>query len=97
MTVERINMYLNNCLTIFCNKGGTNRAALEGYLDGTLWMEFSAPVICTDISRSLLVTGREFQFPNNFSTEQHQLLTSTPLKVNSLAADQARLLSCGRE
>ena len=70
--------------------------ALEGILMA-LYGWNSAPVIGTDISRSLLVTGREIQFPIDFSTEQHQLLTSTPLKVNSFAADQARLLICGRE
>ena len=53
-------------------------------------------MIGTDMSRSLLVTGREFNFPIDFSTEQHQLLTSTPLIVNSFAADQARLLSYDR-
>ena len=94
--VERINRQLNNYLTIFCNERGTNRAALEGILM-TLYGWNSAPVICTNISCSLLITGREFQFPIDFSTEQHQSLTSTPLKVNGFAADQARLLSCGRE
>ena len=93
--VERICRYLNLCLTVFCNERGTNRVALEGILM-SLYAWNSAPVIGTDISRSLLVTGREFNFPIDFSTEQHQLLASTPMKVNSYAADQAKLLSCGR-
>ena len=96
MIVERINRYLNSCLTIFCNERGINRVTLEGILMA-LYGWNSMPVIGTDISRSLLVTGREFQFPIDFSTEQHQYLTSTPLKVNSIAANQAHLLSCGRE
>ena len=96
MIVEKICRYLNSCLTIFCNERGNNRVALEGILM-SLYAWNSAPVIGTDISRSLLVTGREFNFPIDFSTEQHQLLTSTPLKVNSFAADQARLLTCSRE
>ena len=95
MIVERICRYLNSCLTIFCNERGNNRVALEGILM-SLYGWNSAPVIGTDISRSLMATGREFNFPIDFSTEQHQLLTSTSLKVNSFAADQARLLSCGR-
>ena len=74
---------------------GNNRVALEGILM-SLYGWNSAPVIGTDISRSLLVTGREFNFPIDFSTEQHQLLASTPLKVNFFAAGQARLLSYGR-
>ena len=57
----------------------------------------SAPVVGTDISRSLLVTGREFQFPIDFSADQHQILTSSPAKVSSFARDQARLLECGRK
>ena len=95
MLVERVCKYLNQCLQIFCSERGTNRVALEGILM-SLYAWNSAPVIGTDISRSLWVTGREFNSPIDFSTEQHQLLTSTPLKVNSCAADQAHLLSCGR-
>lgn len=93
--VKRICRYLNSCLTVFCNKRGNNRVALEGILM-SLYAWNSAPVIGTNISRSLLVTGREFIFPIDFSTEQHQLLTSSPQKVASYAADQARLLACGR-
>ena len=57
MIVERINRYLNSCLTIFCNERGTNRVALEGILM-SLYAWNSAPVIGTDISRSMLVVGR---------------------------------------
>ena len=48
-----------------------------------------APVVGTDISCSLLVTGREFNFPIEFSTDQHQILTSNPLKVSTFAVEQA--------
>ena len=96
MAVERINRYLNKCLTVFCNERGTNRVAQEGILM-SLYAWNSAPVIGTDISRSLLVVGREFHFPIDFSTERHQLLTSSPLRVSSFAAEQARLLECGRD
>ena len=70
MVVERICRYLNSCLTVFCGERGTNRVALEGILMA-LYAWNSAPCIGTDISRSLLVTGREFQFPIDFSNEQH--------------------------
>ena len=79
----------------FCNERGNNRVALEGILM-SLFGWNSAPMIGIDISRSLLVTGREFNFPIDFSIEQHQLIISTPLIINAFAADQARLLSCGR-
>ena len=96
MIVERICRFLNSCLTIFCNERGNNRVALGGILM-SLYAWNSAPVIGTDISRSLLVTGREFNFPIDFSTEQHQMLTSKPSKVVNYAVDQANLLACGRD
>ena len=96
MIVERICRFLNSCLTIFCNERGNNRVALGGILM-SLYAWNSAPVIGTDISRSLLVTGREFNFPIDFSTEQHQMLTSKPSKVVNFAVDQANLLACGRD
>jgi len=96
MIVERVNRYLNKCLTIFTNECDDVRSALEGILM-SLYAWNSAPVIGTDISRSLLVVGREFNFRLDFSTEQHQILTSSKLKVTSFAAEQARLRKCGRE
>lgn len=68
--------------------------ALKGILM-SLYAWNSAPVIGT--SRSLLVTGREFIFPIDFSSEQHQILTSSPLEVSSFVTKQARLLKCGRD
>ena len=56
----------------------------------------SAPVIDTDISRSLLVVGREFQFPINYSSDEHLILTSDPNRVQSFASEQVTLLCCGR-
>jgi hypothetical protein len=70
MIVERICRFLNSCLTVFCNECGDNRVALEGILI-SLYAWNSAPVIGTDISCSLLVTGREFSFPIDFCTKQH--------------------------
>ena len=96
MIVERICRYLNSCLTIFCNERGNNQVALEGILM-SLYAWNSTPVVRTAISRSLLVTLREFNFPINFSSEQHQMLTSSPLKVSLFATEQACLLKCGQE
>lgn len=94
--VEHICRYLNSCLTIFCNERGNNRVALEGILM-SLYAWNSALVIGTDISRSLLVTGRDFNFFVDFSTGQHQMLTSSPTKVANFSVDQANLLTCGRD
>ena len=78
MIVERVCRYLNSCLTIFFNERDNNRVALEGILMSLYGWNLAPAIIGTvDISRSLLVTGREFDFQIDFSTEQHQLLTST--------------------
>ena len=94
--VERICRFLNSCLTVFCNERGNNHIALEGVLV-SLYACNSTPVVGTDISRSLLVTGREFNFPIQLSTDQHQILTSNSLKVSIFAVRQAGLIECGRE
>ena len=62
MIVERINRFLNRCLTISCNERGTTKVAQEGVLM-SLYAWNSAPVIGTDISRSMVVVGRNFKFP----------------------------------
>ena len=46
----------------------------------------------TDISRSLLVCGREFTFPINFSSEQAVRLTTDRKWIESYAANQAFLM-----
>ena len=91
-----INCFLNSSLTIFCNERRTNKVALEGMITA-LYAWNSAPVVGTDISRSLLVVGREFQFPIDFSANMHHVLTSNPVKVNSFTSDHARILSYYRE
>jgi hypothetical protein len=96
MIVERVNRFLNASLTIFCNERGTNRVAEEGILMA-LYAWNSAPVVGTDVSRSLIVVGREFQFPIDFSADHHSILTSTPIGVTNFAKDQATLLSCCRK
>ena len=95
MIVERVNRFLNSSLQIFCNERGTNRVAEEGILMA-LYAWNSAPVIGTDVSRSLLVVGREFQFPIDYSADEHLILTSDPNRVQSFASEQATLLRCGR-
>ena len=47
MIVERICRFLVKCLTVFCNKRGANRIALEGILM-SLYTWNSAPVIGTE-------------------------------------------------
>jgi len=96
MIVERVNRFLNSSLEIFCGERGTNKVALEGILMA-LYAWNSAPVIGTDISRSMLVVGRDFQFPIDFSADEHHILTSNPAKTRAYAASQADLLTYSRE
>jgi hypothetical protein len=56
-----------------------------------------APVVGTDISRSLIVTGREWRFPIDYSTSKHFELSSTPPTVVSYAKNQAKLLEASRQ
>ena len=95
MIVERICRFLNYCLTVFWNERDNNLVALEGILM-PMYEWNSAPVVGTDISRSLLVTGREFKFTIDISIEQHQILNSNPLKVSTFVVKQAHILECGR-
>ena len=95
MIVERVCRFLNSSLTIFCNERGSNRVALEGILMA-LYAWNSAPIVGTDISRSLVVVGREFSFPIDFSADRHHILTSNPAKVSSFASEQASLLKACR-
>ena len=92
--VERIYRFLNSSLTVFYNDRCNNRVSLEGILM-SLYACNSAPVVCTDIYHSLLVTGQKFNFTIDFSIEQHQVLTSNPLEVSTFEVEQARLLECG--
>ena len=85
----------NSSLTVFYNDRCNNRVSLEGILM-SLYACNSAPVVCTDIYHSLLVTGQKFNFTIDFSIEQHQVLTSNPLEVSTFEVEQARLLECGR-
>ena len=80
MIVNRICLFRISCITVFKNERGNSCDALEDILM-SMYAWNSVPVVGTDISRSLLVTGREFNFPIELSTDQHQILTSNPLKV----------------
>ena len=49
----------------------------------------SCPVLGTDISRSLIAVGRQFQFPIDYLVNKHFELTSTPRQLNPYARDLA--------
>lgn len=95
MLVERVNRFLNSSLTIFCAERGSTLVAQEGILMA-LYAWNSAPIAGTDISRSLVVVGREFNFPIDFSADKHLYLTSSPARAKTFAGRQAVMLKASR-
>ena len=96
MLVERVNHYLNKGLKIMTNERDSVRAAMEAILL-LLYAWNSAPIPGTDLSRSFVALGREFQFPIDFSTNKHFELTSTPSTVASYSCDLTLRLSALRD
>jgi len=95
MLIEQICRFLNASLTIYCGERGTIKVSESGILMA-LYAWSSVPVAGTDISRSLVIVGREFHFPIDFSAEHHLMLTSDPKKVVTFAWEQAQLLEASR-
>ena len=96
MLVERFNKYLNKALKIFTNERSSNRTYVEGaLLAAYAWN--SAPVSGTDISRSLLVMGREFNFPIDFSTDETFSTRNDPKAVFEYTKQLIALLKESRE
>jgi hypothetical protein len=96
MLVERINRYLNKGLKIMVNEQDSPRIALKEILL-LIYAWNSCPVPGTDISRSLVAVGREFQFPINFSTGKHIKLMSAPGAVLSYSCKLASCLAACRQ
>ncbi len=94
MLVERVNCYLNKGLKIMTNKHDSIRVALEAILL-LIYAWNSCQVPATDISRSLVAVGGEFQFPINFSSGKAAVLNSAPGTVKSYSHLLAgRLSAC---
>ena len=91
--VERFNAFLNKSLRIFCSERDTTRAFVEGaQLTAYAWN--SAPMAETDISRSLVAVGREFQFPIDFIRDDINLDISLDSKISYANSLQKRLQCC---
>jgi hypothetical protein len=96
MIVEHLNRYLNKGLKVMTNERNSVRISTEAILL-LIYAWNAACVPGIDIPRSLVVTGRVFSFPIDFSTSKHLDLTSTPEAVQSYAKDQATLLAASRD
>ncbi len=85
MMVEWINHYLNKGLHIMTNKRSSVWVAMECILL-LLYAWYSCPIPGTDISRSLVAVGSEFNFRINYTTNAHWNLTaSMPKTIESYA------------
>jgi hypothetical protein len=94
--VERFNKFLNSGMRIFTSERGTNRVFLEA-VEMLCYAWNSAPVTGTDLSRSLLVVGRDFRFPIDISNNRHITYNINKINFRSFADDLLSLLSKCRE
>jgi hypothetical protein len=76
---------------VFNNDHETNIVFLEGALMAAYAWNF-APVAGTDLSRSLLVVGREFHFPIDFTLRQHITFQVNNQGIKSYASDMLKLM-----
>ena len=93
MSVERFNRYLNAALTIFLSDRDSKAAFVEGaYMSAYAWN--SAPVVGTDIARSLVAIGREFHFPLDYSVASARSFSQSvsPKAIRTYADNMAGLL-----
>jgi hypothetical protein len=89
--VERFNRFLNASLKVFNNDHETNRVFVEGALMAAYAWN-SAPIAGTDLSRSLLVVGREFHFPIDFTSRKHITFQVDKAGIESYASDMLKLM-----
>ncbi len=92
MMVKWINCYLNKGLKIMYDKRGTIRIAMEAIIL-LLYVWNSGPIPGTDLSHCFVALGREFQFPNNFPTNKHWEVISSPASILSYSCNLATHLS----
>ena len=90
--VERFNKFLNSGMRIFNTERGTNRVFLEA-AETLCYAWNSAPVSGTDLSRSLLVVGREFKFPIDIVNNKHITFNMEEPNIRTFAQDLTSLLS----
>jgi hypothetical protein len=93
---ERFHVFANKSLALFCHERDSICVATEGlHLCKYAWN--SAPVIGTDIRRSLVCVGREFHFPIEYTSSVHRNLSFDPSATTTFAKIQEIALSQSRE
>jgi hypothetical protein len=86
MLVKCINWNLNKGLCIMSNKRDSIQITLKTILL-LICTWNSCPVLGTNISHSLVVVGRKFSFPIDFSADTHAELISAPGAIPSYSHD----------
>ena len=94
--VERFHRFLNSSLTVFDNDQESNMVFIEGFFTAYYTWN-SDPVATTDLSRSLLVVGREYHFPIDFQSRSHITHNLLESEVKSYAQNLTTLLVKSRE
>ena len=93
---ERFYKFLNSGLRVFINERNTPRVFIEG-VETLCYAWNSAPVTGTDLSRSLLVTGREFKFPIDIELQKHTSYNLDEIHTKSYANEMGELLTKCRD
>ena len=83
--VERVSRYLNKGLKIFTQERGTPAVSREA-ISLLIYAWNSCLVPLTDITRSMIVCGRDFFFPIEFSHKTAVKLTSSKQWVDTFSA-----------
>ena len=94
--IERFIKFLNSGMKIFTSERSTKRVFIEGAK--TLCYAWnSAPCTGTDLSRSLLVVGREFKFPIYIEMQKHTMYNINETTIKTYAEKLTDLLVKSRE
>ena len=96
MLVKCINNYLIKGLQIFTQEQGTPAVSREAVLI-LIYAWSSCAIPLTNISRAMVVTGRKVLFLIDSSHKKAVQLTETKKRIETYAANQARLLLYVRE
>jgi hypothetical protein len=93
---EWFHIFTNKSLSLFCNERDSIRVAAKG-LQLCKYAWNLAPVVGTDISRSLIWVGWEFKFPIEYTANPHVNLPFESSSTISFAQVQQTVLSQSRE
>jgi hypothetical protein len=93
---ERFHVFLNKSLTIFCSERESTRTA-TGAIQLCCYGWNSIPVVGTDISQSLLVVGREFKLPIEYTKSKYTPIHTSTIELQKYSEMQEIILSQSRE